>query len=85
MLGLQVHNMKEFEFEPGLVVLDICRIYTHLGSSDDFCAAVSRDGRSYNAQLFPQAETVLGETTVMYLLIFYSLFIYTYYIKYILD
>jgi hypothetical protein len=56
--------MKEYEFEPGRVVLDICRIYTNLGSSDDFCAAVSRDGRSYSADLFPQAETVLGELTL---------------------
>ncbi|KAF4532161.1 hypothetical protein B566_EDAN002222 [Ephemera danica] len=33
--SLKVHNMKEFEFDPGRIVLDICRIYTHLGSSNE--------------------------------------------------
>lgn len=39
-------------------------IYQNLGAHDDacaenFCSAVSRDGRSYNRDLFPLAQTVL--------------------------
>jgi ubiquitin conjugation factor E4 A len=52
--------MKEFEFDPAKIVLGICHIYTQLGASNDFCAAVSRDGRSYSPQLFARAEVVLG-------------------------
>lgn len=55
--------MKEYKFEPAELVLNICTIYVHLGESkngDAFCLAVSKDGRSYNSQLFKQAEDVLG-------------------------
>lgn len=55
--------MKEYKFEPAEIVLNICMIYVHLGESKNgeaFCLAVSKDGRSYNPQLFKQAEDVLG-------------------------
>lgn len=55
--------MKEYKFEPAEIVLNICMIYVHLGESKNgeaFCLAVSKDGRSYNHQLFKQAENVLG-------------------------
>lgn len=60
---VQVKDMKEYKFEPAEIVLNICMIYVHLGESENgeaFCLAVSRDGRSYNPQLFKQAEDVLG-------------------------
>lgn len=53
--------MKEYEFDPASTVLDICRMYVELGSSERFCGAVSDDGRSYSPTLFTLAETVLGE------------------------
>lgn len=56
----QVKDKNEYKFEPAKIVRKICAIYVHLGSSDIFCAAVSRDGRSYSAQLFEQASDVLG-------------------------
>lgn len=56
---LKVNNKDEYKFEPGTIVRKICSIYVHLGSSDVFCAAVSRDGRSYSPQLFEQAANVL--------------------------
>ncbi|XP_063624083.1 ubiquitin conjugation factor E4 A [Cydia splendana] len=57
--NLKVKDMKEFEFDPATTVLDICRMYVELGSSQRFCAAVSDDGRSYSPQLFTLAEAVL--------------------------
>lgn len=62
--------MKEYKFDPANLVLNICKIYVHLGKNDSFCAAVSRDGRSYSPQLFSLAEQVLCE----YLLHYYVLF-----------
>lgn len=47
-------------FNPGAIVKDICGIYIHLGSSSEFCSAVSKDGRSYSPQLFTLASDVLG-------------------------
>ena len=57
--------MSEYKFEPATIVRRICAIYVHLGSSDVFCAAVSRDGRSYSPQLFGQASNVLGRLIPM--------------------
>ncbi|XP_059482914.1 ubiquitin conjugation factor E4 A [Neocloeon triangulifer] len=57
---LKVSNMKECAFEPGNLVIDISKIYINLGDSEEFCAAVSRDGRSYSGQLFPRAQNVLS-------------------------
>lgn len=59
--NFKVKDSKEFEFDPVATVLDICRIYIHLGQNKDFCLAVSRDGRSYSPQLFNLAENVLGK------------------------
>ncbi|XP_071438590.1 ubiquitin conjugation factor E4 A [Hetaerina americana] len=57
--NFKVKDLAEYEFKPASIVLDICQIYTHLGSSDAFCLAVSQDGRSYSPQLFSLAEDVL--------------------------
>jgi ubiquitin conjugation factor E4 A len=57
---LKVKNLEEFQFRPRELVANICRIYINLGDADDnFCRAVSRDGRSYSHRLFEQAEMVL--------------------------
>ncbi|XP_054743888.1 ubiquitin conjugation factor E4 A [Anastrepha obliqua] len=55
----KVKDKKEFEFDPAQTVLEICRIYINLSSSDQFCLAVSQDGRSYSSQLFTYAENIL--------------------------
>ena len=52
-------NFDEFQFRPRELVANICHIYVHLGEDDNFCRAVSRDGRSYSHALFEQAEMVL--------------------------
>lgn len=52
--------MNEYKFDPATIVRKICAIYVNLGCSDVFNAAVGRDGRSYNPQLFEQASNVLG-------------------------
>lgn len=59
--------MKKYKFEPAEIVLNICMIYVHLGESKNgeaFCLAVSKDGRSYNHQLFKQAEDILGRVQI---------------------
>ncbi|XP_045518341.1 ubiquitin conjugation factor E4 A [Pieris brassicae] len=58
--NFKVKDMKEYQFDPAVIVLDICRMYVELGSNERFCAAVSDDGRSYSPQLFTLAETVLA-------------------------
>lgn len=62
--NLKVKDFSEYEFKPQELVQNICKIYTNLGSADSetaqaFCIAVSRDGRSYSPELFPQAQKVL--------------------------
>ncbi|XP_065347962.1 ubiquitin conjugation factor E4 A [Cloeon dipterum] len=57
---LKVSNMKECGFEPGNLVIEISKIYINLHHSEEFCAAISRDGRSYNSDLFPRAEHILS-------------------------
>lgn len=57
--NLKVKDQQEYDFRPGDLVKDICKIYINLGTSDAFCSAVSSEGRSYNPQLFQQAEQVL--------------------------
>ncbi|XP_077284887.1 ubiquitination factor E4A [Arctopsyche grandis] len=57
--NFKVKDSKEYEFDPVTTVLNICRIYIHLGDNDNFCLAVSQDGRSYSPQLFKFAEDVL--------------------------
>lgn len=54
-------QLKEYMFDPASIVLNICRIYIQLSDNEEFCAAVSRDGRSYSPHLFSQAEDVLSE------------------------
>uniref|UniRef100_A0A1Z5KVF0 Ubiquitin conjugation factor E4 A n=1 Tax=Ornithodoros moubata TaxID=6938 RepID=A0A1Z5KVF0_ORNMO len=69
---LKVKDLNEYEFKPQGLVQNICKIYDHLGSPNTatahtFCAAVSRDGRSYSPDLFPQAQNVLlriGQTSL---------------------
>lgn len=45
--------------------MDICRIYVNLSESDEFCLAVSQDGRSYSDELFDYAEQVLGKMSCL--------------------
>lgn len=64
MKNLKVKDFSEYEFKPQELVQNICRIYTNLGCANTdaaqaFCMAVSRDGRSYSPELFPQAQSVL--------------------------
>ncbi|XP_033641514.1 ubiquitin conjugation factor E4 A-like [Asterias rubens] len=59
MGALKVKDFDEFDFKPGSLVQHICQIYINLGDIDDFCSAVSRDGRSYSPALFTRADRVL--------------------------
>ena len=52
-------DFDEYSFKPQETVSHICQIYLNLSESDEFCLAVSRDGRSYSRDLFVQAEKVL--------------------------
>uniref|UniRef100_A0A1L8DTB6 Ubiquitin conjugation factor E4 A n=1 Tax=Nyssomyia neivai TaxID=330878 RepID=A0A1L8DTB6_9DIPT len=55
----KVKDKKEFEFDPASTVLQICQIYVNLQECEEFCLAVSQDGRSYSHKLFEYAEQVL--------------------------
>lgn len=57
--NFKVKDQQDYDFKPADLVLDICKIYINLGKSDEFCLAVSRDGRSYSSNLFNLAEQVL--------------------------
>lgn len=52
-------DSKEYSFDPAGTVLDICKIYVNLKENNDFCLAVSQDGRSYKPSLFGLAQDVL--------------------------
>ena len=55
----KVNNLDEVEFNPKEIVSNICDIYLNLGTEESFCKAICRDGRSYSAELFHDAKTVL--------------------------
>jgi ubiquitin conjugation factor E4 A len=44
----------------GRTVREICHIYLNLKDCDQFCLAVTQDGRSYSPELFKYVETTLG-------------------------
>ncbi|XP_037092632.1 ubiquitin conjugation factor E4 A-like [Pollicipes pollicipes] len=56
---LKVRDSDDYDFRPGEVVTDICRIYTQL-DCERFCAAVAADERSYSPRLFTDAIQVLA-------------------------
>jgi len=60
--AFKVADLEKYSFRPGEVVARITQIYLNLADSTGFVAAVSRDGRSYSAQLFPGTERVLVRT-----------------------
>lgn len=56
----QVKNSKEsYEFDPANTVKQICHIYLNLAQNDDFCLAITQDGRSYSPELFKYVEATL--------------------------
>lgn len=57
--SLQVKNKETFDFDPANTVKQICHIYLNLMDSDEFCLAITQDGRSYSPQLFKFAEDTL--------------------------
>jgi len=61
MSDLKVDDLAELEFKPKELVHNICSIYANLGGKDEFCKAVSQDGRSFTPQLFPNAIRILGK------------------------
>ncbi|KAL0272620.1 UNVERIFIED_CONTAM: hypothetical protein PYX00_005522 [Menopon gallinae] len=58
--NFKVKDKDEYDFKPDVFVMKICKIYINLKESDEFCLAVSQDGRSYSPNLFTQAEDVLA-------------------------
>jgi ubiquitin conjugation factor E4 A len=57
--NLKVKDFGEFDFKPQELVSHISQIYVNLADREEFCRAVSQDGRSYSQQLFGQAVAVL--------------------------
>jgi len=61
MKDLKVQDFSHCEFKPKELVSLICKIYTNLSDVNEFCRAVSQDGRSYSRELFPRAIRVLNK------------------------
>ena len=61
MFHSQVKDKKEFEFDPAHTVKEICAIYLNLNDCEEFCLAVSQDGRSYSPELFQYSENILSK------------------------
>ncbi|KAF2367829.1 Ubiquitin conjugation factor E4 core [Trinorchestia longiramus] len=64
---LKVRDAEQYEFQPGVMVAIICRMYCNLTQLPLFPGAVISDGRSYSPKLLHQARSVLlriGEFTV---------------------
>ncbi|CAF2484150.1 unnamed protein product [Rotaria sp. Silwood2] len=57
--NLKVRDLNEYLFDPPKLVAKVTDIYLNFSEYNQFCAAVSNDGMSYNEQLFPQAVEVL--------------------------
>ncbi|XP_043723166.1 probable ubiquitin conjugation factor E4 [Telopea speciosissima] len=60
--ALSLKDPEKYEFRPKQLLKQIVHIYIHLARGDKekvFPAAISRDGRSYNEQLFTAAADVL--------------------------
>ncbi|PIA30355.1 hypothetical protein AQUCO_05600056v1 [Aquilegia coerulea] len=60
--SLSLKDPEKYEFRPKELLKQIVRIYIHLARGDReniFPAAISRDGRSYNEQLFTAAADIL--------------------------
>ncbi|CAF0830173.1 unnamed protein product [Rotaria sordida] len=57
--NLKVRDLNEYLFDPPKLVAKVTDLYLNFSQYNQFCAAVSNDGMSYNEQLFPQAVEVL--------------------------
>uniref|UniRef100_T1GHI6 Ubiquitin conjugation factor E4 A n=1 Tax=Megaselia scalaris TaxID=36166 RepID=T1GHI6_MEGSC len=57
--GFKVQDKSTLEFDPAIMVKEF--IYVNLVGSNDFCLAVSQEGRSYISDLFKYAEEVLAK------------------------
>ncbi|XAR71279.1 Ubiquitin--protein ligase [Bertholletia excelsa] len=60
--SLSLKDPEKYEFRPKHLLKQIVKIYVHLAHGDKeniFPAAITRDGRSYNEQLFSAAADVL--------------------------
>ncbi|XP_038903926.1 probable ubiquitin conjugation factor E4 isoform X2 [Benincasa hispida] len=61
--SLSLKDPEKYEFRPKELLKQIVHIYVHLARGDSeniFPAAISKDGRSYNEQLFTAAAVVLN-------------------------
>ncbi|XP_024977756.1 probable ubiquitin conjugation factor E4 isoform X1 [Cynara cardunculus var. scolymus] len=60
--SLSLKDPEKYEFRPKQLLKQIVNIYVHLARGDNediFPAAITKDGRSYNDQLFTEAANVL--------------------------
>ncbi|PBP19477.1 ubiquitin elongating factor core [Diplocarpon rosae] len=56
---LKVEDPKKYHFDPKTLLAEFIDIYLNLGSSENFTAAVARDGRSYKPANFDSATRIL--------------------------
>jgi len=64
-LNLKVKNMKEFNFDPKLVLESIINVYLNFADKEEFYDAVVRDERSYDIELFLRTKQILEKLNLL--------------------
>jgi ubiquitin conjugation factor E4 B len=56
---LKVKNPEKYRFEPKSLLHDLVLVFLHLAHRPEFVQAVATDERSYNAEVFAKAASIL--------------------------
>ncbi|KAG0669980.1 Ubiquitin conjugation factor E4 [Kluyveromyces marxianus] len=63
---LKVKDLSKYQFNPKTLLQTLATIYINLANEPDFVAAVARDGRSFNKELFKKAVHILSVKTGLF-------------------
>ena len=62
---LKVLNPEKYKFDPKKLLTDLCHVYIHLSHREEFINAVSKDGRSYDKNIFMRAIAILEKNSLI--------------------
>lgn len=60
---LKVKDPQKYSFDAKTLLKSLCTVYIHLSDEPEFIAAVARDGRSFNREMFDRSVHILGNKT----------------------
>lgn len=63
---LKVKDPSKYQFNPKTLLQTLATIYINLADEQEFIAAVARDGRSFNKELFKKAVHILSVKTGLF-------------------